>query len=108
MISWNDFEKVEIHIGTILTAEDFPKAKNPAYKLTIDFGPLGIKRSSAQITALYSKENLPGKQIVAVTNFPPRPADFMSECLVLGAVGDYKEVTLLSVNLPCANGLRIG
>jgi tRNA-binding protein len=109
MISWSDFEKVEIRVGTIIQVDDFPKAKNPAYKLTIDFGPLGIKKSSAQITKLYQKEALIGKQIIAVVNFPPKQiADFMSECLVLGAVGDDKEVTLLTPNLPVSNGLRIG
>ncbi|HMT51925.1 MAG TPA: tRNA-binding protein [Saprospiraceae bacterium] len=109
MISWADFEKVEMHVGTILTADDFPKAKNPAYKLIIDFGPLGIKKSSAQITKLHNKEDLPGKQIIAVTNFPPKQiADFMSECLVLGVVGPEKEVTLLSPSLQVENGLRIG
>jgi len=109
MISWPDFEKVEMCVGTIIQVDDFPKAKNPAYKLTIDFGPLGIKKSSAQITKLYQKESLIGKQIIAVVNFPPKQiADFMSECLVLGAVGDDKEVTLLTPNLPVSNGLRIG
>lgn len=109
MISWPDFEKVEMRVGTIIQVDDFPKAKNPAYKLTIDFGPLGIKKSSAQITKLYQKESLIGKQIIAVVNFPPKQiADFMSECLVLGAVGDDKEVTLLTPNLPVSNGLRIG
>ena len=109
MISWSDFEKVEMRVGTIIQVDDFPKAKNPAYKLTIDFGPLGIKKSSAQITKLYQKEALIGKQIIAVVNFPPKQiADFMSECLVLGAVGDDKEVTLLTPNLPVSNGLRIG
>jgi tRNA-binding protein len=109
MISWTDFEKIDIHVGTILSAENFPKARNPAYKLTIDFGPLGIKKSSAQITKLYKIEDLPGKQIVAVTNFPPKQiADFMSECLVLGAVGVDKEITLLSVGLKVENGLKIG
>ena len=109
MISWPDFEIVEMRIGTIIQVDDFPKAKNPAYKLTIDFGPLGIKKSSAQITKLYQKEALIGKQIIAVVNFPPKQiADFMSECLVLGAVGDDKEVTLLTPNLPVSNGLRIG
>jgi tRNA-binding protein len=108
-LTWSEFEKVEMHVGTILTAEDFPKAKSPAYKLTIDFGPLGIKKSSAQITKLYRKEELPGKQIIAVTNFPPKQiADFMSECLVLGAVGPDKEVTLLSADKVVENGLRIG
>jgi tRNA-binding protein len=71
ILTWSEFEKVEMHVGTILTAEDFPKARNPAYQLTIDFGPLGIKKSSAQITKLYSKEELPGRQIIAVTNFHP-------------------------------------
>jgi len=109
MISWTDFEKIDIHVGTILSAENFPKARNPAYKLTIDFGPLGIKKSSAQITKLYKIEDLPGKQIIAVTNFPPKQiADFMSECLVLGAVGVDKEITLLSVGLKVENGLKIG
>ena len=108
MLTWSEFEKVEMHVGTILTAEDFPKARNPAYQLTIDFGPLGIKKSSAQITMLYSKEELPGRQIIAVTNFPPKQiADFMSECLVLGSVGTDKEVTLLSVDTTVENGLRI-
>ena len=109
MISWSDFEKVEMRVGTIIQVDDFPKAKNPAYKLTIDFGPMGIKKSSAQITKLYQKEALIGKQIIAVVNFPPKQiADFMSECLVLGAVGDDKEVTLLSVDMNVENGLRIG
>lgn len=108
MLTWSEFEKVEMHVGTILTAEDFPKARNPAYQLTIDFGPMGIKKSSAQITKLYSKEELPGRQIIAVTNFPPKQiADFMSECLVLGSVGPDKEVTLLRVDTPVENGLRI-
>jgi tRNA-binding protein len=109
MISWSDFEKVEMRVGTIIQVDDFPRAKNPAYKLTIDFGPMGIKKSSAQITKLYQKEALIGKQIIAVVNFPPKQiADFMSECLVLGAVGDDKEVTLLSADLKVENGLRIG
>ncbi len=109
MISWSDFEKVEMRVGTIIQVDDFPKAKNPAYKLTIDFGPLGIKKSSAQITKLYQKESLIGKQIIAVVNFPLKQiADFMSECLVLGAVGDDKEVTLLSADMQVENGLMIG
>ncbi|MBK9015041.1 MAG: tRNA-binding protein [Saprospiraceae bacterium] len=108
MISWADFEKVEIRVGTILAAEDFPKAKNPAYQLTIDFGDFGVKKSSAQITKLYQKEDLVGKQVIAVTNFPPKQiANFISECLVLGVVGDEKEVTLLQPERPVPNGLRI-
>lgn len=108
MLTWADFEKVEMRVGTILAAEDFPKAKNPAYQLTIDFGDFGVKKSSAQITKLYQKEDLVGKQVVAVTNFPPKQiANFMSECLVLGVVGDEKEVTLLQPERPVPNGLRI-
>lgn len=108
MITWSDFEKVEIHVGTILTADNFPKAHKPAFKLTIDFGPLGIKKSSAQITKLYKLEDLPGKQVIAVTNFPPKQiADFISECLVLGTVGEANEITLLTTDMKVKNGLRI-
>ncbi len=97
-----------MYVGTILSAEDFPKAKNPAYKLTIDFGPLGIKNSSAQITKLYTKEELPGRQIIAVINFPPKQiADFMSECLVLGAVANNKEVILIRPDKNIPNGYKI-
>ncbi len=107
-LTWTDFEKVELRVGTILAAEDFPKAKNPAYQLTIDFGEFGIKRSSAQITKLYDKAELPGKQVIAVVNFPVKQiANFFSECLVLGVVGDGKEVTLLRPDKPVPNGLRI-
>ncbi|MBL0023844.1 MAG: tRNA-binding protein [Saprospiraceae bacterium] len=109
MLSWSEFEKVEMHVGTILSAEDFPKAKNPAFKVTIDFGHLGIRKSSAQITKLYKKEDLVGKQIIAVTNFPPKQiADMMSECLILGVIGIEKEVTLLTPYRKVINGLRVG
>jgi tRNA-binding protein len=109
MINWADFEKIDIRVGTILEAEDFPEARNPSYKLTIDFGELGVKRSSAQITRLYTREMLKGMQITAVVNFPPkRIAGFSSECLVLGAIGEHGEVTLLTPSLPAVNGLRIG
>lgn len=108
MLSWSDFEKVELRVGTILAAEDFPKAKNPAYQLTIDFGEFGVKRSSAQITQLYEKTELLGKQVIAVVNFPVKQiANFFSECLVLGVVGDEKEVTLLRPDKPVKNGQRI-
>ena len=70
MITWQDFEKLEMHVGTIINVEDFPKAKKPAYQLTIDFGALGLRKSSAQLTALYSKEDLADKQVIAVLNFP--------------------------------------
>lgn len=96
MISWEDFEKVEMRVGTILKAEDFPQAKKPAYQLTIDFGALGIKKSSAQITDLYTKQELVGRQIIAVVNFPPKQiATFMSQCLVLGAINAENKVVLL-------------
>jgi tRNA-binding protein len=107
-ISWNDFEKVEMHVGTVVSVQDFPEARSPAYKLEIDFGKeLGIKKSSAQITSLYTKEELVGKQVVAVINFPKKQiGPFMSECLVLGAVNG-KNVTLLHPGLEVENGLRI-
>jgi tRNA-binding protein len=109
IITWNDFEKVEMRVGTILEANDFPEARNPAYQLTIDFGSeLGIKKSSAQITKRYSKEDLIGKQIIAVVNFPKKQiGKFMSECLVLGSMNE-DEVVLLSSDLKVENGLRIG
>jgi tRNA-binding protein len=107
-ITWADFEKIEIRTGTIISAEEFPEAKNPSYKLKIDFGAIGVKKSSAQITKLYKKEELVGKQIVAVVNFPPKQiANFMSECLVLGVINDNKEVVLLQPDLKTENGQRI-
>lgn len=107
-ITWEDFEKVEIRTGTIIKAEPFPKARKPAYQLTIDFGELGIKRSSAQITTLYQPEDLIGKQIVAVVNFPPKQiANFMSECLVLGSVAADGTVTLLQTERAVENGQRV-
>ena len=110
MITWHDFEKVEMRVGTILEVQDFPKANKPAYQLTIDFGvELGIKKSSAQITKRYTKEDLIGKQIIAVVNFPKKQiADFMSECLVLGSVGDEHDIVLLTSDIRVENGLRIG
>lgn len=106
-ISWDDFSKIEMRVGTVVVAEEFPEAKKPAYKLQIDFGELGIRKTSAQITNLYNLEDLPGKKIVAVVNFPPKQiANFMSECLVLGAV-DGDEISLLSVDKDAKNGLRI-
>ena len=109
MISWNDFEKIDIRVGTILEADDFAKARKPAYKLKIDFGNVGIKNSSAQITSLYTKEDLIGKQIVAVVNFPPKQiADFISECLVLGVYNEKNEVVLLQPTHATGNGNKIG
>jgi tRNA-binding protein len=108
MITWDDFEKIEMRVGTILEVNDFPEARNPAYQLRIDFGEFGIKKSSAQITALYTKQELLHKQVIAVVNFPPKQiGKFMSECLVLGVVGQNKEVTLLHPERTVANGLRI-
>ncbi len=109
MITWDDFEKVDMRVGTVVKVEDFPKARNPAYKLTIDFGELGIKKSSAQITKFYKKEDLVNKQVIAVVNFPPKQiADFISEVLVLGVVLDNKkEVILIKPDNKVKNGLRI-
>lgn len=108
MLTWEEFEKVEMRVGTVLEAHDFLKAKRPAYQLVIDFGELGIKKSSAQITDLYTKADLVGRQIIAVVNFPPKQiANFISECLVLGTVGENKVITLLSPERKTENGLRI-
>ncbi len=108
MINRDDFEKVDIRIGTVVRAEEFPQAKKPAYQLEIDFGELGIKRSSAQITRLYNKDELVGKQVIAVVNFPPKQiANFFSECLVLGVVQNGDEVILLNVDQKVKNGSKI-
>jgi len=109
-INWNDFEKVEMRIGTILEINDFPEARKPAFQLLIDFGSaIGIKKSSAQITKRYTKEELVGKQIIAVVNFPRKQiGTFMSECLVLGSVGAENDIVLLTSDIEVENGLRIG
>lgn len=110
MITFDDFEKVEMRVGTILEANDFPEARKPAYQLTIDFGiNIGILKSSAQITKRYSKEDLKNRQIIAVVNFPKKQiGKFMSECLVLGAMGDTNDIVLLQPDFKVENGLRIG
>jgi tRNA-binding protein len=109
MINWDDFEKVDIRSGTIIEVNDFPKAKKPAYRLSIDFGILGVKQSSAQITHHYTKEELQGRQVIAVINFPPKQvANFFSECLVLGVYDENNQVILLRPDKPVANGQRIG
>lgn len=110
MITFQDFEKIDIRVGTILQAEIFDKANKPAYILHIDFGnELGIKKSSAQITKRYTPADLVGKQIVAVVNFPPKQiANILSECLVLGVVGDNNDVILLQPEQKSPNGLKIG
>jgi tRNA-binding protein len=107
-ISWDDFEKVELRIGTVVKVEDFPNAKKPAYKLWIDLGDMGIRKSSAQITKLYSKENILGRQVICVTNFPPKQvADFTSEVLVTGFVLDNGDVVIAQPERKVANGLKL-
>lgn len=109
MLSWNDFEKVDMRVGTIIAVEDFPEARKPAYKLTINFGTMGIKQSSAQIKDLYTKEDLLNKQIIAVVNFPPKQiANFISECLVMGVYAEDNSVVLLHPERKTANGMKIG
>lgn len=108
-LSWEEFEKLDMRVGTVLEVNDFPKARKPAYQLRIDFGALGIKNSSAQIVNLYSKEELIGKQIIAVVNFPPKQiANFISECLVLGIYNENNEVVLLSPDKKTENGCKVG
>jgi len=108
-INWEDFEKVEMRVGTITSAESFPEARDPAYKLNIDFGEeIGEKRSSAQITRRYTREELQGRQVIAVINFPvKRIAGFKSECLVLGVLGENKDVVLLTPDQKMPNGSKI-
>lgn len=108
-LTWGEFMKVKIQVGTIISAELFEEAHSPAYKIIIDFGDIGTRKSSAQITKLYSPGELIGKQVVAVTNFPPKQiANIMSECLILGAIGAHNEVTLLQTERKVPNGTRIG
>lgn len=108
MITWDEFQKIEMRVGTIVGAENFKEAKKPAYKIVVDFGEFGKRKSSAQITKLYSPEELIGKQVIAVVNFPPKQiATIISECLILGAINE-DEVTLLTTDKVVENGLRIG
>ena len=107
-LSWDEFTRVEMRVGTILTAEVFEEARNPSYKMTIDFGEFGVRKTSAQITKLYQPQDLIERQIIAVINFPSKQiATIMSECLVLGAVGDEHEVTLLAPEREVKNGTRV-
>ena len=108
-ITFEDFVKVDIRIGTIIEVNDFPKARKPAYQLYIDFGALGIKKSSAQIIDLYTKEDLLNRQVTAIINFNPRQiANFMSECLVLGVYNEDGHVMLLKASSSVKNGKKIG
>jgi export-related chaperone CsaA len=109
-ITWNDFEKLEIRVGQVIEVNDFPKAKKPAYRLSIDFGnEFGIKKSSAQITHHYNKNELLHRQVIAVINFPPKQiAGFISECLVLGIYDENNHVILLQPERPVKNGMKIG
>ena len=109
LINWPDFEKIDLRIGTILEVNDFPEARNPAYQLHIDFGSeIGVLKTSAQITRRYSKEDLLNRQIVAIVNFPRKQiGKFMSECLVLGAVGAEGDVVLLHPDFKVNNGTSI-
>ena len=109
-IGWEDFERVELRVGTVIAVEDFPEARKPAWKLTIDFGEeIGTRRSSAQITALYAREDLVGRQVVSVVNFPPRQiGPFMSECLVTGFAREDGAIVLIGPDEAVPNGARLG
>ena len=109
LINWPDFEKIDLRVGTILEVNDFPEARNPAYQLHIDFGSeIGVLKTSAQITKRYSKDDLLNRQIVAIVNFPRKQiGKFMSECLVLGAVGTEGDVVLLNPDFRVNNGTSI-
>lgn len=108
-IGWDDFEQVELRVGTVIKAEEFPEARRPAYKLTIDFGDeIGVRRSSAQITDHYTVESLVGKQVVAVVNFPAKQiGPFMSECLVTGFMDKNNSVVLAIPDKNCENGSKL-
>ncbi|WP_372627550.1 tRNA-binding protein [Arsukibacterium sp.] len=109
-ISWQDFSKVELRVGTIIGVDDFPQARKPAYKLQVNFGSeIGIKKSSAQITSLYTKEQLLGKQVMAVVNFPVKQIGPMqSECLVTGFAREDGAIVLVTVDSPVPNGAKLG
>jgi len=107
-ITWSEFEQVELRAGTILEVFDFPEARKPAFKVKVDFGPYGVRMSSAQITIHYSKESLIGRQIVAVTNFPKKQiGKFMSEFLVTGFADEHGDIVLTSLERPVPNGSKL-
>ncbi len=110
LISWNDFEKIDLRSGTIIEVLDFPQARKPAYQLQVDFGPeIGIKRASAQVTVHYTKEQLINRQVIAVVNFPPKQiGSFFSECLVLGVYDGNNDVVLLAPDKMVENGRQVG
>ena len=108
-LAWNEFIKVEMRVGTIISAEEFKELRNPAYKIIIDFGEFGKRKTSAQLTELYKAKEIIGKQVIAVVNFPPKQiANMMSECLILGGVGKDNEVTLIQPERKVENGTKIG
>ncbi len=107
-INWNDFEKVALRVGTILEVNDFPEARKPSYKIIVDFGPLGIKRSSAQVTVNYSKEELIDKQVIAVVNFPPKQiGKYVSEVLITGLEDEQGNIVLAQPQSRVPNGARV-
>ncbi|HZV95879.1 MAG TPA: tRNA-binding protein [Candidatus Nitrosocosmicus sp.] len=108
-LTWAEFEKVDMRVGVVVDAQEFPQARRPAYKLWVDFGPLGVKRSSVQITHRYAVSELVGRRVVAVVNFPPKQiGPFVSEVLVLGAYDEAGEVILLRPDFEVSTGARIG
>lgn len=109
LITWNEFESIQLRVGTVVKAEPFPEARKPAYKLTVDFGPeIGIKRTSAQITALYTPEELEGRQVIGVINFPPKQiGPFISEFLITGFYREDGAVVLAVPDQSVSNGLKL-
>ena len=108
IINWNDFEKVALRVGTIIEVHDFPEARKPAYKIIVDFGPLGIKKSSAQVTVNYTREELIGRQVIAVVNFPPKQiGKYISEVLITGFEDRTGNIVLAQPHSPVPNGAKL-